>query len=149
MIQIRSPETPEEWRAYYELRWKILRAPWNQPRGSERDMLEQQAHHLIAFDEGKVLGVGRIHFNSSSEAQVRYMAVDPKMQGRGVGKAILADLEAYAQKNGVSSIVLNARENALQFYERTGYHIIAPVKPLFGILHWKMRKDFCMGLLAL
>ncbi|MEJ2362384.1 MAG: thioesterase, partial [Gammaproteobacteria bacterium] len=36
----KSPQTKQEWQAYFDLRWRILRAPWQQARGSERDDLE-------------------------------------------------------------------------------------------------------------
>lgn len=38
-------------------------------------------------------------------------------------------------------IVLNARENAIKFYEKNGYHIIEKSYLLFGkIQHYKMIK---------
>lgn len=36
---IKSPQTRDEFFAYYDLRWQILLAPWNQPKGSEQDDL--------------------------------------------------------------------------------------------------------------
>ncbi len=35
-IEIRSPKTELEWVNYYDLRYRILRQPWNQPIGSEK-----------------------------------------------------------------------------------------------------------------
>ena len=35
--EIRSPQTLEEWKDYFHLRWQILRDPLQQPVGSERD----------------------------------------------------------------------------------------------------------------
>src|SRR5437868_8913026 len=72
----RSPASPAEWDAYFDLRWRLLRHPWGQPRGSERDSLEDSAIHLLATDDtGRALACGRLHLNSPTEAQVRYMAV--------------------------------------------------------------------------
>ena len=39
-MKLRPPETAEEFDAYYNLRWMVLRAPWNQPTGSEKDEYE-------------------------------------------------------------------------------------------------------------
>jgi hypothetical protein len=59
---IRFPATESEFEAYYALRWKILREPWNQPPGSEKDEFEGEAVHLAAWDDyGKIIGVGRLH----------------------------------------------------------------------------------------
>ena len=86
----RSPSSPAEWDAYFDLRWRMLREPWSQPRGSERDSLDQSAFHLPIVDsDGSALACGRLHLNSPTEAQVRYMAVDENVQGRGYGSAIL------------------------------------------------------------
>ncbi len=74
-IEIRAPKTKKEQEEYYNLRWEILRKPWNQPKGSEKDEYENDAIHIAAFVNGKIIGVGRIHFNSKEEAQIRYMAV--------------------------------------------------------------------------
>lgn len=29
---LRSPASPSDWDIYFDLRWRILRAPWGQPR---------------------------------------------------------------------------------------------------------------------
>src|SRR5437660_4239167 len=81
----RSPASPAEWEAYFDLRWRILRRPWDQPRGSERDPLDDSAFHLLITgdDNARALACGRLHLNSPSEAQIRYMAVDENVQGRG------------------------------------------------------------------
>ena len=70
-MQLTSPVSEADYNAYYELRWKILRAPWNQPRGSERDDREADSTHLMVVEgNGAVAGVGRLHFNGISEAQI-------------------------------------------------------------------------------
>ena len=49
-MQLTSPVSEADYDAYYELRWKILRAPWNQPRGSERDDREADSTHLMVVE---------------------------------------------------------------------------------------------------
>jgi GNAT superfamily N-acetyltransferase len=93
-MQLTSPVSEADYNAYYELRWKILRAPWNQPRGSERDDREADSTHLMVVEgNGAVAGVGRLHFNGISEAQIRYMAVAVDHRRQGIGTRILAALE--------------------------------------------------------
>lgn len=141
-MKVREPKTKEEYEKYYDLRWRILRKPWNQPRGSEKDELEGQGIHLIACEKGKFLGVGRVHFNSSKEAQIRYMAVEEGVQGKGVGTMILKELEKSAANKGASHITLNARESALGFYKKHGYRVVGKAHTLFGVIpHHKMRKN--------
>ena len=56
-IKILQPETPEDFEKYFELRWRILRKPWNQPRGSEVDMEEDFSYHIMALQDEQVIGV--------------------------------------------------------------------------------------------
>src|SRR5213080_1279107 len=89
-----SPKSPSEWDAYFDLRWRILRQPWGQPRGSERDSMDDSAFHLLLTDPaGKALACGRLHLSAFGEAQVRYMAVDEHARGCGYGHRILQGLE--------------------------------------------------------
>jgi len=141
-VVIIEPAHPEQFRAYYELRWQLLRAPWEQPRGSERDALEDSAIHLMAIDEsGTAIGVGRLHFNTDTEAQIRYMAVTDASRRHGVGSLLLQALERRATGKGARRIVLDARETALGFYRSRGYSEIGTGHVLFGcIRHIRMRK---------
>ena len=141
-MRIIEPASPGEFQQYYELRWKILRAPWNQPRGSERDSRDTDSTHLMMIDNRDVaVAVGRLHFNSIREAQVRYMAVAVEQQRRGFGRRILQALEQKAATLGAACIVLDAREAALGFYVRQGYSAEGPGHMLYNcISHIRMRK---------
>jgi N-acetylglutamate synthase-like GNAT family acetyltransferase len=141
-LSIKEPATSADWDSYFDLRWRILREPWNQPRGSEQDALEGKSFHLMIQDAGDTLAVGRLHLISPEEAQVRYMAVDPAHQGSGLGRKILQGLENRAWSQGAKRIVLNSRANAVGFYARQGYESIGPGETLFSeIHHTQMRKD--------
>ncbi len=141
-MKICRPQTKEQFAQYYDLRWRVLRKPWNQPRGSEKDERENRADHITVCDENDTLiGVGRLHFNSAAEAQIRFMAVDEHHRGRGVGKMILTELERIARDKGAESIVLNARDEAIAFYKKMGYEEAGQSHVLFGsVRHVRMFK---------
>lgn len=142
MATIREPQSPEEFEQYYALRWRILREPWGQPRDSEKDEHETSAVHLMAWVQGTLAGVGRLHFNSPTEAQIRYMAVEENYRNREVGAEILRELENRARQKGATSVVLNARDRAVRFYLKNGYRIQGKAEILFdSVDHWAMRKD--------
>lgn len=135
IIQISRPETEEEFEEYYALRWRILRAPWGQPRGSEQDEFEAAADHLTARDQnGRLLGVGRLHLNSADEAQIRYMATGENCRHCGVGRALCRRLEQLAIDRGADRLVLNAREDVVGFYERAGFEITGPGPVLYDVI---------------
>lgn len=142
--EIRAPRSPGELEDYFQLRWRLLRAPWGQPPGSERDQLEAQAIHRLACDpRGRVVAVGRLHrvANDAKRGQIRYMAVDPNWRGRGLGRSLLESLEVEARMLGLERIELNAREAAAGFYARHGYAILGPAQSLYGVIaHLKMAK---------
>jgi GNAT superfamily N-acetyltransferase len=137
-----APTTPAEWDAYYDLRWRVLREPWAQSRGSERDDQEETSIHVMLCNANRrPLAVGRLHFPSPCVGQVRYMAVEPDLTGRGYGGRVLQELERQAVSAGATRMILNAREPALAFYFRHGYRIVAPGETLFGsVKHLKMEK---------
>ncbi|QNH62736.1 GNAT family N-acetyltransferase [Hymenobacter sediminicola] len=143
-MSVHSPATPAEWAAYFRLRYEVLRQPWQQPEGSEHaedDAAPTTTHALLLAPDGKALGVGRLHPSGQRQGQVRFMAVASAAQGQGVGRQILEFLEAAARRQGLTEIVLHARENAVPFYQQLGYLVVAPSHTLFGtVAHQLMRK---------
>ena len=143
-MKIIEPTTPEEFKKYYDLRYEMLRKPWGQLPGSERDEEEETSIHRMIIDNktGNALAVGRLQFNSTHEAQIRFMAVADDLQGKGLGSQIISALENVARRKGIQRIILSAREKALQFYKNNSYEIIEKTHLLFGeIQHWLMSKE--------
>lgn len=139
--QVISPSTAEEWQGYYQLRYQVLRAPWGQPLGAERDELEaDSAHRMVLTADGAVLAVGRIHQLADGWCQVRYMAVAEAARGKGLGALVLQSLEQQGIAWGCRQLTLNARENAFGFYQNLGYQAGRPLEPLYGIAHQQMTK---------
>lgn len=139
---VTEPQTREDFEKYYALRYEVLRRPWGQPAGSERDGEEDSSIHAFVREDGAVLAVGRLQFVNETTSQVRYMAVDPRQQGRGLGKALLSYLENKSKAAGRNTIFLHARENALPFYQSCGYAIKEKSHLLWGqVQHWLMEKE--------
>ena len=144
-ITIKQPESTEEFTQYFELRWRILRAPWGEPEGSEVDDIEERCFHIMAVYGESVIGVGRLQFNATHEAQIRYMAVANEHEGNGIGRMIVEALEKEAADKHVNTIVLDAREPAVGFYQKLGYTIEAKSYVLFDeIQHYRMKKQLTM-----
>ena len=143
-MKITTPLSQRDFNLYYNFRWEVLRKPLDQAKGSEKDDLEKQSYHLMIVDRRKVLGVGRIHFvvnNLIKKAQIRYMAIDQKIQKRGYGSLLLKALEDVAIKNNINDIFLHARESAIPFYVKNGYSKIKESHLLLStIQHWYMEK---------
>ena len=142
LFTIKQPSSAEEFSQYYNLRWRLLRAPWGEPEGSEVDAIEDRCFHVMVLDSDRTVGVGRLQFNTADEAQIRYMAVDRDYERRGIGRMIVTALEHEAKNNNIRSVVLDAREPAVGFYKNLGYSIEAKSYLLFDeIQHYRMRKN--------
>jgi len=127
---------------YFDLRWRVLREPWNQPRGTEQDDQEASAvHRMILTPERKVVACGRMQLNSLREAQIRYMVVDQAYRGRRLGAIIIRELESIAVDAGAETMVLQARENAVSFYKACNYDVVVKTFLLYdSIQHYLMSK---------
>ena len=139
---IRSPKTENEFQQYYNLRWRILRKPWGQAEGSEQDTDDEHCYHIMTLSKNIITGVARLEFPSINQSQLRYMAVDNSYQGQGVGSCIVEHMEQYSREQNAHELFLNARENALGFYEKLGYQVTEKSYLLFdSIQHYKMVKS--------
>ena len=146
MNTLRAPNSAEEFSQYYHLRWQILRKPWQQALGSEQDEQEQYAiHRMIIDDHAKILAVGRLEKATGQQGQVRYMAVDDNSQGQGLGQQIINELEQQASKLGMTEICLNARDDAVGFYQKIGYENLGYSHTLFDeVKHYRMVKKLAV-----
>ncbi|MCO4800271.1 MAG: GNAT family N-acetyltransferase/hotdog fold thioesterase [Colwelliaceae bacterium] len=143
MIECRAPKTKKEFEDYYYLRWLLLRSPWKKVLGSEKDEFEDQGIHRCIIDHNNnILAVGRLHFTTQQNAQIRYMAVSESAQGQGYGNILLESLENEARVRGAKSIELNARETVLGFYQKLAYKNLGLAHLLYGeIQHYSMSKS--------
>jgi GNAT superfamily N-acetyltransferase len=59
-----------------------------------------------------------------STYQLRYMATDFDVQGKGYGALVLAVAEDALRAQGVQQVWANARDTALGFYRSTGWTVL-------------------------
>jgi len=141
---VRPPKTSEEFQRYRDLRWKILRAPYNQPKITEQDDLENDDFPIMVCEvDGIPIGVGRAHFISEDEAQIRSISVEVEWSGKGLGSIVLKELEKIITAKGAKRIIIHARSSAVEFYKKNGYQVVEQSYTLFDeIEHFLMDKFF-------
>lgn len=140
-MEIRTPDSPAEWDAYYDLRYRILREPLGKERGSERNEGDDMGIHFALYDNNVVKAIARLDKVSPTVCQVRFVAVEKSLQGSGLGKKIMAAVEARGKSDGYQKLILHARDYALPFYEKLGYTLLGPSYKLFDVLqHYEMEK---------
>ena len=141
-FSLKLPSSYREWREYFLFRYKVLRKPIGLSRNTTRDNLEKTSFHVMAINnKNEIIGVGRLHFVSSNKSQIRYMAVDNKIRKAGVGREIVKKLEGYSINNNRNIVILNAREDAVNFYSKLGYKNLGKIDVGIDIKHFHMKKD--------
>lgn len=139
-IIFRSPKSDTDFERYYELRWRILRKPWNQPRGSEVNEHDREAFHILAEKNDKVIGVGCIHELENGIGRIRFMAVDDDFQKQGIGYMIVKLLEENAKSKNWKKVRLWAREPVINFYLNLGYKNVGDGELLFSVIKHKIME---------
>ena len=78
---------------------------------------------LVAESSSRVIAFGSVVV---SLTELRSLYVHPDASRRGVGAALLAELERLAVKRGLTRLQLKASLNAEAFYRRSGYAVVGP-----------------------
>lgn len=92
---------------------------------------------LVACERETIVGVGKI----SAKGRITLNYVAPEARFRGVSKALLAGLEAYASRVGAENCALTSTETARRFYRSNGYVDDGqPISTSQGVVGYPMIK---------
>lgn len=105
----------------------------------EVDGHESSATHFVAYEDGRPIGAARLRPYADEAAKLERVAVLPSERGTGVGRALVAAVEAAASER-FDQVVLHAQEPVVAFYERLGYQVTSEPFEEAGIDHREMRK---------
>ena len=123
-----------------ELRFKVLREPLGYTRAQVAFPFEADSLHLVAHQGDTVLGCVLFNPEDSHGGRLFQMAVDPRLQGQGLGALLVRTLETELGKRGFTHVHLHARAPVVPFYERLGYAVYGEPFTEVGIPHRHMRK---------
>lgn len=99
---------------------------------------------LVAYLNGRPVGCGGLQRLDADTAEVRRIFLDEQARGRGIGRALLAQLEDQARDLGHRCIRLttgDAQPEALGLFKSAGYEEIPPFTDGVFTRHW-MEKRF-------
>ena len=104
--------------------------------------------HIGAYLKDELIGVVSVYkenneqFKNQNQFQVRGMAVLEQYQKKGVGKKLINRILSDYKTDKKKTILLNAREEAIQFYKKIGF---TEIKTIFvnetNIPHKVMFKE--------
>jgi N-acetylglutamate synthase-like GNAT family acetyltransferase len=144
MIEIRSPQTREEFKAYYDLRYRVLREPWGLPRGTEKDDYEPISQHFMAVDTetGEILGVVKLFEKEPGVGWFSHLAVAGKAQRKGIGRMLMQAVEQAARQRGFKVLGCQARLNTTDYFKKLGFQIAGLPTQYFGTTQvvWMEKK---------
>lgn len=76
---------------------------------------------FLFFLDGRPIGVVRLDAREKSRGVVRLVGILPELQRQGHGRVLGELIEAEARRRGMTKLGLNARQDAVGFYERLGW----------------------------
>lgn len=118
------------------IRFEVLRKPLGMeilPEDREKDL---DSTHILLQVDGEAAGTVALRGNA-----LRQMAVLDKFQGQGLGAKLVRYLQEIAKVRGIREIMLDARFNAIPFYEKLGYECCSDIYDKIGLKHRDMKKS--------
>ncbi len=139
MIEVRPASDPAEVEAALALRYRVFCEEQGVSLPADRDGRDPDALHIVALDDGRVVGTCRLLFGDDV-ARLGRMAVEQALRGAGVGAAILGEADRASRDAGATRIRLHAQTAARSLYERAGFQIRGEEFLEEGIPHVTMEK---------
>jgi predicted GNAT family N-acyltransferase len=106
---------------------------------ADRDGRDDEAVHLVAVNDGRVVGTLRL-LAAGEVSRLGRMVVSPELRGSGIGGRLLDLADEVAREMGHRRIALHAQVPARRVYERAGYRRQGDVFVEQGIEHVAMEK---------
>ncbi len=138
----RSPDARSCLRAYFsELAGRFAGGfdPALSIPAEEAELTPPAGLFLVASLHGEPAGCGAIKYHGSDPAEIKRMWVSPAARGLGLGRRVLADLEARAELNGVRVLRLETNRTlaeAIALYRSAGYREIPAFNDEPYAHHW-------------
>jgi predicted GNAT family N-acyltransferase len=138
-VEVREASTESELAAALELRWRVFGEEQGVSFEADQDGRDAEATHIVAVDDGVVIGTCRLLFRGAV-ARLGRLAVERERRGESVAADILAEADRIAKRAGSESIALHAQTYAQALYEHAGYEVYGPTFVEEGIEHVAMEK---------
>ncbi len=133
-IEIREASWTRDRITLTGLRERVFIKEQRVPRDVEMDGADEGATHFLITENTVALGCGRL----LADGRIGRMAVLAEHRGRGLGKALLDYIVAYARGHGYKRLYLHSQQHATAFYAAAGFEVNGPSFEEAGIPHEPM-----------
>lgn len=138
-MEVREARTKSELAEALALRERVFCGEQGVSFEADQDGRDGEATHIVAVDDGVVIGTCRLLFRGKV-ARLGRLAVQRERRGESVAVDILSEADRIARQAGSESIALHAQTYAQALYERAGYEVYGPTFVEEGIEHVAMEK---------
>jgi predicted GNAT family N-acyltransferase len=139
-LEVREARTPDEVDGALRLREQVFTGEQGVAAEADQDGRDRDALHLVALEDGRVVGTCRLVFEGPV-AKLGRMVVERPLRGRGVGASILREAERAAREAKARRIALHAQLPARPLYARHGFRERGSTFVEEGIPHVAMEKQ--------
>lgn len=124
----------------YTIRKVVFVDEQNVPLEEEIDQFEDEATHVVLYDNNEPVGAGRFRV-LDGYGKVERICVLASHRKKGAGNVIMHKMEDIAKEHGISKLKLNAQTQAENFYKKLGYETVSGLFMDAGIPHVTMIKE--------
>ncbi len=117
-------DKPEDFQTYHNIRRQELFVArsrgdiYDPTRVEERD---RRNYPFLLKYRGHGIGTARLDVRPDGTAVIRLVAVTKSEQGKGHGRVLSEEVEAFAKSMGIKKMFVNAAPEAVGYYEKLGY----------------------------
>jgi len=107
-------------------------------------------HMVVAYMDDTLVGFGFLTFRPGPLfrhwATVKRLQVDPRLQGRGIGGALLDEVARVGRELGLEQLHLTVRGGTgrEEFYERHGFRVMARIPDMIRVAPDDTREEIYM-----
>ncbi|WP_333599535.1 GNAT family N-acetyltransferase [Flavobacterium sp.] len=91
---------------------------------------------LLCYENDVVVGIGAYKEYDANTAEIKRMYTLPEHRGKGIGKAILTELELWAKEENYTNSILETgymQVDAIGLYQKLGYEITENFGQYIGV----------------
>ena len=120
---IRATETWQQAGAYYVRIQGMARQHGITLRREFDEHDAPDTNYIVLTDADFPVATCRFYALDADSAMIGRVVVLPEYRGKGLGKRVVAEAEAWLRELGYSKAVVESRDVAVAFYEKLGYAV--------------------------
>ncbi|ALX48612.1 GNAT family N-acetyltransferase [Lentibacillus amyloliquefaciens] len=137
---IRTVNSSEEKQTAFDVRTTVFVDEQKVPPEVELDEFDEEAIHLIGYDENVPIAASRVRFVDGN-GKLERICVLKSQRGKSHGADMIRAMEDIISKEGYHKAKLNAQTPAIDFYRKLGYDVVSDEFIDAGIPHVTMTKQ--------